>query len=226
MRSSVGLPPFRAFDVRKCRWRSVASGSASHLRSLTRRTDFTVVVERTDGGGREIIGRGAALGQRSVDQLAHRDRVLQVRSEVDRRHAQLGEAREVRVGSASATLDEVARVAGVSTATVSRALRGLPNVSATTRERVRTAAAELGYVASPSAAQAPVDTTPGTDAAESVVATPQAPAPEVAADLTDAGYPPSLTRPPSSDRLSSSLVTARPSRLLPKRRSSAIEASR
>jgi DNA-binding LacI/PurR family transcriptional regulator len=49
-------------------------------------------------------------------------------------------------------IDEVARVAGVSTATVSRALRGLPNVSAATRERVRTAAAELGYVASPSAA--------------------------------------------------------------------------
>jgi DNA-binding LacI/PurR family transcriptional regulator len=40
----------------------------------------------------------------------------------------------------------------VSTATVSRALRGLPNVSAATRARVRTAATELGYVASPSAA--------------------------------------------------------------------------
>ena len=48
-------------------------------------------------------------------------------------------------------IDEVARAAGVSTATVSRALRGLPNVSAGTRARVRAAAAELGYVASPSA---------------------------------------------------------------------------
>lgn len=49
-------------------------------------------------------------------------------------------------------IDDVARVAGVSTATVSRALRGLPNVSVATRERVRSAAAQLGYVASPSAA--------------------------------------------------------------------------
>ena len=49
-------------------------------------------------------------------------------------------------------IDEVARVAGVSTATVSRALRGLPNVSAATRERVQSVATELGYVASPSAA--------------------------------------------------------------------------
>jgi LacI family repressor for deo operon, udp, cdd, tsx, nupC, and nupG len=49
-------------------------------------------------------------------------------------------------------IDEVARVAGVSTATVSRALRGLPNVSEPTRLRVKEAAALLGYVASPSAA--------------------------------------------------------------------------
>ena len=49
-------------------------------------------------------------------------------------------------------IDDVARAAGVSTATVSRALRGLPNVSEATRDRVRAAAQALGYVASPSAA--------------------------------------------------------------------------
>lgn len=42
-------------------------------------------------------------------------------------------------------------MAGVSTATVSRALRGLPNVSEATRDRVRSAAAMLGYVPTPSA---------------------------------------------------------------------------
>lgn len=52
----------------------------------------------------------------------------------------------------AAGIEDVARAAGVSTATVSRALRDLPNVTQATRDRVRTAAAELGYVASPSAA--------------------------------------------------------------------------
>jgi len=50
-----------------------------------------------------------------------------------------------------AGIEEVARATGVSTATVSRALRGLPNVSDTTRAAVRRAADELGYVASSSA---------------------------------------------------------------------------
>lgn len=58
------------------------------------------------------------------------------------------------VGSArsqhSGILD-VARLAGVSPSTVSRSLRGLPNVSAHTRQRVLEAARELSYVVSPSA---------------------------------------------------------------------------
>ncbi|WP_419862930.1 LacI family DNA-binding transcriptional regulator [Candidatus Poriferisodalis sp.] len=42
-------------------------------------------------------------------------------------------------------IGDVARAAGVSTATVSRALRGLPHVASATRQRVLTAAAELDY---------------------------------------------------------------------------------
>ncbi|WP_336644914.1 LacI family DNA-binding transcriptional regulator [Microbacterium sp. USHLN186] len=47
-----------------------------------------------------------------------------------------------------ASIDEVARLAGVSTATVSRALSGRGQVSDAARERVRAAAAALGYVVS------------------------------------------------------------------------------
>jgi DNA-binding LacI/PurR family transcriptional regulator len=48
-------------------------------------------------------------------------------------------------------IDEVARLAGVSTATVSRALSGNGPVSPATRERVRSAADSLGYVVSSNA---------------------------------------------------------------------------
>lgn len=51
------------------------------------------------------------------------------------------------------SIEEVARRAGVSVATVSRALRGLPNVADATRERVLQVAAELEYVADPSASR-------------------------------------------------------------------------
>ncbi|MCC5947780.1 MAG: LacI family DNA-binding transcriptional regulator [Nitriliruptoraceae bacterium] len=53
----------------------------------------------------------------------------------------------------AATIEDVARRAAVSVATVSRALRGLPNVAPSTRERVMTAASELHYVADPSASR-------------------------------------------------------------------------
>lgn len=49
------------------------------------------------------------------------------------------------------SIDDVAARAGVSTATVSRALRDLPKVNAATRQRVLAVAQELGYVPSPSA---------------------------------------------------------------------------
>ncbi|RGC66361.1 Catabolite control protein A [Micromonospora sp. MW-13] len=50
-------------------------------------------------------------------------------------------------------IDDVARLAGVSTATVSRALRGLPTVSAATRRRVLAAAEKLQYAVSPNASR-------------------------------------------------------------------------
>ena len=53
----------------------------------------------------------------------------------------------------SASIEDVARLAGVSIATVSRSLRGLPEVAPSTRDRVLVAARELDYVASPFAAR-------------------------------------------------------------------------
>ena len=53
----------------------------------------------------------------------------------------------------SATIEDVARRAKVSVATVSRALRGLPNVAPSTRARVLAAAEELHYVADPYASR-------------------------------------------------------------------------
>ena len=50
------------------------------------------------------------------------------------------------------TIADVARLAGVSVATVSRALRGLDKVHPETRDRVIAAAAQLDYIASPEAA--------------------------------------------------------------------------
>lgn len=51
------------------------------------------------------------------------------------------------------TIKDVADAAGVSTATVSRALRGLPNVDSATRSRIVEIAGALDYVISPSASR-------------------------------------------------------------------------
>lgn len=51
------------------------------------------------------------------------------------------------------TIRDVAEAAGVSTATVSRALRGLPHVDPQTRARVEKVAREMDYVVSPSASR-------------------------------------------------------------------------
>lgn len=56
-------------------------------------------------------------------------------------------------GARRTTIEDVARQANVSVATVSRALRGLPNVAASTRTRVEQAAAELHYRPDPSASR-------------------------------------------------------------------------
>ncbi len=56
---------------------------------------------------------------------------------------------EIAVGDVN--MADVARHAGVSIATVSRALRDVPGVSEPTRQRIRTIAQELSYVVSPEA---------------------------------------------------------------------------
>jgi LacI family transcriptional regulator, repressor for deo operon, udp, cdd, tsx, nupC, and nupG len=57
------------------------------------------------------------------------------------------------MGSRAATIEDVAAVAKVSVATVSRALRGLPNVAAATRARVEKVATELQYRPDPNASR-------------------------------------------------------------------------
>jgi LacI family transcriptional regulator, repressor for deo operon, udp, cdd, tsx, nupC, and nupG len=61
--------------------------------------------------------------------------------------------KEVLKGARGATIEDVAASAGVSMATVSRALRGLSNVAPDTRARVEAAAAALQYRPDPNAAR-------------------------------------------------------------------------
>jgi LacI family transcriptional regulator, repressor for deo operon, udp, cdd, tsx, nupC, and nupG len=56
-------------------------------------------------------------------------------------------------GRGRATIEDVAAAAGVSVATVSRAMRGLPNVALSTRERVLAIAGDLKYRPDPAAAR-------------------------------------------------------------------------
>ena len=56
-------------------------------------------------------------------------------------------------GSRRLTIEDVATEAGVSVATVSRALRGLPNVTPSTREHVEAVADRLEYHPDPAAAR-------------------------------------------------------------------------
>lgn len=57
------------------------------------------------------------------------------------------------------TIEDVALAAGVSVATVSRALRDMPNVAESTRRRVRAAAEDLAYVVDPRASRLAVGRT-------------------------------------------------------------------
>ena len=59
--------------------------------------------------------------------------------------------RHSETARAQPSIFDVASRAGVSASTVSRSLRGMPNVAPATRERVARAAEELSYVASPAA---------------------------------------------------------------------------
>lgn len=61
------------------------------------------------------------------------------------------ELAQPRRNSVKVGISDVAHASNVSTATVSRALRGLPRVSPETRQKVLAVAGQLGYVISPTA---------------------------------------------------------------------------
>ncbi len=67
--------------------------------------------------------------------------------------AQVGEESSTGWRDKTVTIEDVAKEANVSVATVSRALRDLPNVAPATRAKVQAVAKELSYVADPTAAR-------------------------------------------------------------------------
>jgi LacI family transcriptional regulator, repressor for deo operon, udp, cdd, tsx, nupC, and nupG len=71
----------------------------------------------------------------------------------DPRSSSARRVEDFRGAGSGASLDDVARLAGVSASTASRALNNHPQVAAATRERVLTAAAGLDYVVSPEASR-------------------------------------------------------------------------
>src|SRR3954471_1574863 len=125
---------------------SPPAGTCRTIRVEERAADATPPQPVTHGAGPSPVDQAAGRavrgwhrrGMASPGHLSHTPPALQA--------VALG-----GIGHVPIRIEDVARAAGVSTATVSRALRGLPSVSAETKQAVRQAAAELGYVVSRSA---------------------------------------------------------------------------
>ena len=111
--------------------------------------DFAANVSQIDGAAAVLGGRPLDLVRRGGGAVRKGGSVREVQA-----HGHHRSASASRSGSAPAMtgIKDVAREVEMSTATVSRALRGLPGVSEETRDRVRETARRLGYVPSPSAA--------------------------------------------------------------------------
>ena len=57
----------------------------------------------------------------------------------------MAQAKKTLAGDSAVTMEDLAKIAGVSTITVSRALRDSPLVTENTREKIRKIAQEQGY---------------------------------------------------------------------------------
>ena len=94
-----------------------------------------------------MLGRGTCCpgeASKAVLRRPHRRESTRGQGGTDNRQGAAG-------GHSGVSIEDVAAAAGVSTATVSRAVRGLPRVSPATREKILGIAEDLGYVASSSA---------------------------------------------------------------------------